>query len=140
MSVSCPRFQYIVADWQQHFAAILTLLNDGKLPTHTEIEHFLSAGGIASTPSPIDRPANKPCCTGDAHAHFDGISEVSAYRRAGGTIVPIFDRLFEMSATQDEKCGQDTFHWDDRYRTEYPALPRCRNDSEYGFVRKMLSV
>lgn len=61
-----------------------------------------------------------------------------AYESGGGTLEPVFNRLFDLSLFQDEKAGNNTFQLDAQYAQEYPALPRCRNDSEYGFVKGML--
>jgi hypothetical protein len=59
------------------------------------------------------------------------------YQAAGGTLTPAIERLFDLSVQKDEKAGDDTFHWDTRNHSFF-ALPRCRNDSEYEFVKKML--
>lgn len=49
-----------------------------------------------------------------------------------------FDKLFDLAISNDEKAGDDTFHWMPE-NAAYTALPRCRNDSEYGFVNGVLT-
>ena len=117
----------------QYFEAIAELLKAEKLPTLTAIEEYFTAAGVRPPKSTND------ACPNETHLPTKLAEEAAAYRRVGGTVEPIFEKLFSLSKEKDEKCGDDTFHWNSKYETEYPALPRCRNDSEYGFVRKMLA-
>ena len=62
----------------------------------------------------------------------------------GCTVDACLKSVIDGSKEKDQKAGQDTFHWKDDtvigwdFAREYQALPRCRNDSEFGFVLGML--
>ena len=69
---------------------------------------------------------------------------ISIYLARSGTLEPCINAHVAYAEMRDEKAGDDTFWWPNQmmagvdFSAEYTALPRCRNDSEFGFVRGML--
>lgn len=89
-------------------------------------------------------PPNKPCpCCGKKNLGSPD-SLIECYLSRGCTVSACVRALIAAGKDKDEKAGDDTFHWKDAtvpgwdFAKEYQDLPRCRNDSEFGFIEAML--
>lgn len=60
------------------------------------------------------------------------------YLERGGTIKAVVLGLFDFIMEQCEETGDGMFFDVPQFQTDHDALPSCRNDGEWGFVRGML--
>lgn len=69
---------------------------------------------------------------------------IRIFLNRGGTARSCLEGVFALTMGMDEKAGDDTFHWPQlrtpgwNFAKQYKAMPRCRNDSEFGMVLGML--
>ncbi|RPA85160.1 hypothetical protein BJ508DRAFT_359244 [Ascobolus immersus RN42] len=62
--------------------------------------------------------------------------EAAAYLAAGGTFESALVTIFNQARDQDEMTGDGELIDVEKYGQEMNALPKCRNDSEFGVVAK----
>jgi len=62
------------------------------------------------------------------------------YLSRGGTVTAVTEEILNVTKAQDDLAGDGFFFDVPRFRTEYAALPRCRNDSEWGMISRVLAL
>ena len=118
------------------FYYIARLLKAGNLPLLSTLCHDIQAKALDFEDDPCG-------CCGKLNVGSPQ-TMISKYLQAGGTAQMCLEGLCRLSLQQDEKAGDDTFHWSKPdipgwdFALHYKALPRCGNDSEFGFVLSML--
>lgn len=115
--------------------------NVGEVPTAGKIYRAITGKEIQLPDEPC------PCCgQRDGAAHDCNIMR---YLELGGSAEAVLTGLIRISRRSDEKTGDNTFHLDATdvahgrvselpFTAEWQAMPRCRNDTEYELVHRLL--